>query len=86
MDAENEPLPIEETASFLQQNDGIAPLMKPLAPAPPTQRITRFLEAIRPTKGSNVTRIYGISDYVIAVAFTLFVVNIALPPAGLSTS
>jgi uncharacterized membrane protein len=50
------------------------------------QRITRFLEDIRPTPGSNVTRIYGISDCVIAVAFTLFVVNIHLPPDGLSES
>ena len=31
-------------------------------------------------------RIYGISDCVIAVAFTLIVVNIPLPPDGLSTS
>ena len=31
-------------------------------------------------------RIYGISDCVIAVAFTLFVVNIQLPPGGLSES
>jgi uncharacterized membrane protein len=46
----------------------------------------RFLEDIRPTPGSNVTRIYGISDCVIAVAFTLFVVNIHLPPDGLSES
>ncbi len=50
------------------------------------QRITRFIDDIQPTKGSNVTRIYGISDCVIAVAFTLFVVNIALPPDGLSAS
>ena len=44
----------------------------------------RLLEDIRPTPGSNVTRIYGISDCVIAVAFTLFVVNMHLPPAGFS--
>lgn len=43
-------------------------------------------DALRPTPGSNVTRIYGISDCVIAVAFTLFVVNIRLPPTGLSAS
>jgi uncharacterized membrane protein len=46
----------------------------------------RFLDDIRPTPGSNVQRIYGISDCVIAVAFTLFVVNIHLPPEGLSES
>lgn len=42
--------------------------------------------ALRPTPGSNITRIYGISDCVIAVAFTLFVVNIELPPAGLNAA
>jgi uncharacterized membrane protein len=41
-------------------------------------------EALQPTPGSNVVRIYGISDCVLAVAFTLFVENIRLPPAGLS--
>ena len=46
----------------------------------------RFIDDIRPTPGSNVVRIYGISDCVIAVAFTLFVVNIPLPPEGLSAS
>lgn len=43
-------------------------------------------DAFRPTPGSNITRIYGISDCVIAVAFTLFVVNIRLPPPGLNES
>src|SRR6266699_5535420 len=60
--------------------------MNPVTPVPPTQRITRFIDDIRPSPGSNVQRIYGISDCVIAVAFTLFVVNIHLPPAGLSES
>ena len=46
----------------------------------------RLLEDIRPTRGSNVTRIYGLSDCVIAVAFTLFVVNMHLPPEGLNES
>ena len=46
----------------------------------------RLLEDIRPTPGSNVTRIDGLSDCVIAVAFTLFVVNMHLPPDGLSES
>ncbi len=41
-------------------------------------------EEIHPQPGSNVTRIYGLSDCVIAVAFTLLVVNIKLPPDGLS--
>jgi TMEM175 potassium channel family protein len=49
-------------------------------------RIMRLLDDIRPTPGSNVVRIYGLSDCVIAVAFTLFVVNIHLPPDGLSES
>ncbi len=60
--------------------------MNPVTPVPPTQRITRFIDDIRPSPGSNVQRIYGLSDCVIAVAFTLFVVNIHLPPDGLSES
>ena len=60
--------------------------MNPVTPVPPTQRITRFIDDIRPQPGSNVQRIYGLSDCVIAVAFTLFVVNIHLPPDGLSES
>lgn len=40
----------------------------------------------QPVPGSDVERIYGISDCVIAVAFTLVVVNIHLPPGGLSES
>src|SRR2546428_14054243 len=58
--------------------------MNPVTPVPPTQRITRFIEDIRPAPGANVQRIYGLSDCVIAIAFTLFVVNIHLPPEGLS--
>ncbi len=60
--------------------------MNPVTPVSPTQRITRFIDDIRPSPGSNVQRIYGLSDCVIAVAFTLFVVNIHLPPDGLSES
>jgi uncharacterized membrane protein len=41
---------------------------------------------LKPTPGSNITRIYGVSDCVIAVAFTLFVGNIRLAPAGLNTA
>ncbi len=41
-------------------------------------------EEIHPQPGSNVKRIIALSDCVIAVAFTLFVVNIKLPPEGLS--
>src|SRR5437762_4235306 len=92
-----EPLPTDEPGSVEQQIDAIAPLppqtdkvpsvQQPVTPAHRTQRITmRFLEDIQPTPGSNVQRIYGISDCVIAVAFTLFVVNIHLPPDGLSES
>lgn len=43
-------------------------------------------EEIHPQPGSNVERIIALSDCVIAVAFTLFVVNIKLPPDGLSES
>ena len=96
METRGEPLPTDEPDSELQNTDSIAPVLQhidkkapainPVTPAPPMQRITRFIDDIQPMKGSNVTRIYGISDCVIAVAFTLFVVNIALPPDGLSTS
>jgi uncharacterized membrane protein len=96
MDTENEPLPTGEQASIEQQGDAIAPVHpqtdnapivgKPVTPVPRIQRITRSLEGIRPTPGSNVTRIYGLSDCVIAVAFTLFIVNIRLPPEGLNES
>jgi uncharacterized membrane protein len=41
-------------------------------------------EEIHPQPGSNVQRIIALSDCVIAVAFTLFVVNIKLPSEGLS--
>lgn len=53
--------------------------------ATPSRRIPPP-DALRPTPGSDITRIYGISDCVIAVAFTLFVVNIRLPPSGLNAS
>jgi uncharacterized membrane protein len=99
MEPRDEPLPTDETDSTLQHTDANAPVLphtdkvtsviNPATPAPPalhTRRITRFLDDIRPTPGSNVVRIYGISDCVIAVAFTLIVVNISLPPDGLSAS
>ena len=96
MDAENKSLPTGERASVEQQTESTAhvppqtnnpPLAgQPVTPVPRVQRITRFLEDFRPTPGSNVTRIYGLSDCVIAVAFTLFVVNIRLPPEGLLES
>jgi uncharacterized membrane protein len=96
MDTGNEPLPTEERGLVEQQTDAIAPVqphtdnmasvINPVTPAPPTQRITRFLDDIRPTPGSNIQRIYGLSDCVIAVAFTLFVINIRLPPDGLNES
>ena len=96
MDTENESLPTGEQTSVDQQTDTIAqippkigntPLVgQPVTPAPRMQRLTRFLEDIRPTPGSNVTRIYGLSDCVIAVAFTLVIVNIRLPPEGLNES
>ena len=101
METRDESLPTDEPDSAQQNTDAtspvrqhvskIAPVINPVTPNPApnalqTQRITRFIDDIRPTPGSNVVRIYGISDCVIAVAFTLFVVNIALPPDGLSTS
>ncbi len=96
MDTENEALPTGEQTSVEQQTDAIAPVPpqtsnmpiigQPVTPVHGMQRITRFLEGFQPTPGSNVTRIYGLSDCVIAVAFTLFVVNIRLPPEGLNES
>src|SRR6266699_7025105 len=96
MERENEPLLTGETASVQHQTDAISPVqpqtdkvpsvIHPATPVPRTRRITRFIDDIRPSPGSNIMRIYGISDCVIAVAFTLFVVNIQLPPGGLSES
>jgi len=96
LETRGEPLPTDEPDSEMQNTDAIAPVLQhaakiapvinPVTPAPPTQRITRFIDDFRPTTGSNVMRIYGISDCVIAVAFTLIVVNIHLPPDGLSAS
>ncbi|HEY6406095.1 MAG TPA: TMEM175 family protein, partial [Ktedonobacteraceae bacterium] len=93
-DTGSEPLPIDDTVSGERQTDARASVstqtdtyasVKPsAAPALRARWTLRFLDDIRPTLGSNVTRIYGISDCVIAVAFTLFVVNIHQPPAGLS--
>jgi len=96
MDIENESLPTGERASAEQQAEPTAPVPpqtsnapvvgQPITPVPRIQRITRFLEGFRPTPGSNVTRIFGLSDCVIAVAFTLFIVNIRLPPESLNES
>lgn len=44
------------------------------------------MEQFQPQPGSNVQRIIALSDCVMAVAFTLLVVNIQLPPGGLSES
>jgi uncharacterized membrane protein len=87
MDTENEALPTGERTPVEQQTDAIAQIPPKTGDASLVgQRITRFLEDIRPTPGSNVTRIYGLSDCVIAVAFTLVIVNIRLPPEGLNES
>ena len=93
-DTGSEPLPIDETGSGEEQTDARAWVpphtdtsasdKQSAAPALRVWWTLRFLDDIRPWGGSNVTRIYGISDCVIAVAFTLFVVNIHQPPAGLS--
>jgi uncharacterized membrane protein len=50
------------------------------------QQKASFADAFQPQPGSNVQRIIALSDCVIAVAFTFFVVNIQLPPDGLSES
>ncbi len=50
------------------------------------QQKASFADAFQPQPGSNIQRIIALSDCVIAVAFTLFVVNIKLPPDGLSES
>jgi uncharacterized membrane protein len=96
VDTENESLPTGERASAEQQAEAIAPVQpqtantpfvgQPVTPLPSMQWITRFLEDFRPTPGSNVQRIYGLNDCVIAVAFTLFIVNIRLPPERLTES
>jgi hypothetical protein len=86
METGDEPLPTDETALVEQHTDKVASVMNPAAPALRPQRNTRFIEDIRPQPGSNVQRTYRLSNCVIAVAFTLFVVNIHLPPAGLSES
>src|SRR5207248_9959585 len=96
MDTENESLPTEERISIEQQTDAIvqvppqtgnAPLVGlRVTPVPHMKRNTLFLDDVRPTPGSNVTRIFGLSDCVIAVAFTLVIVNIRLPPEGLNES
>ena len=77
MDAENESLPTGEQASLEQQIESTELVAsqtgnKDLAgqtvtPVLHTQRTKRFLEGFQPTPGSNVTRIYGLSDCVIAV-------------------
>jgi uncharacterized membrane protein len=96
MDKGSEPLPIDEADKGEQHTDALAPvppqsdtsaaIKQSAAPTSHSQRIIRFLDDIRPTPGSNVVRIYGLSDCVIAVAFTLFIVNFPLPPDGLSES
>ena len=96
MDKGSEPLPIDETDKGEQHTDALVPvapqsdtsaaIKQSAAPRSHSQRIIRFLDDIRPTPGSNVVRIYGLSDCVIAVAFTLFIVNFPLPPDGLSES
>jgi uncharacterized membrane protein len=96
MDKESESLPIHEHTTSEQQADSTSQIQprtdnvslegQPIAHPPRIQRIARFLEGFQPTPGSNVTRIYGLSDCVIAVAFTLVIVNIRLPPEGLNES
>ena len=89
MDTENESLLNSEHPSSESQpgqNSEVSVARQTSTSASRIQRITYALEDIQPTPGSNITRIFGLSDCVIAVAFTLFVVNIHLPPDGLSES
>ncbi len=94
METENESLPTGERASLEQQTNILAQVPPQTGNTPDVsqtavpgiQRIRGILPGIRPTPGSNVERIYGLSDCVIAVAFTLFIVNFHLPPQGLSES
>lgn len=86
MERENASLPPGEPAS-IEPHAGDAPVTgQTVTRAGRIQRITHVLGDIRPTPGSNVTRIYGLSDCVIAVAFTLVIVNLRLPPEGLNES
>jgi uncharacterized membrane protein len=76
-----------DSSSWLRQADTGQPLYRPGDPAPPPQPPpSPRAEAVEPTPGSNIVRIYGLSDCVMAVAFTLFVENIRLPPQGLNAS
>ncbi|HYA99293.1 MAG TPA: TMEM175 family protein [Ktedonobacteraceae bacterium] len=86
MDTENESLPTGKRAPAEQQTRNTLIGGQQVKPVPRMQRITHLLEGFQPTPGSDVTRIYGLSDCVIAVAFTLFIVNIHLPPEGLNES
>ena len=86
MDTESEHLPIDEQASVERKTNTIPLGGQAAAPASRIHRIAHVLEGIQPTPGSNITRIFALSDCVIAVAFTLFVVNIHLPPDGLNES
>src|SRR5215469_11492060 len=65
---------------------GSGMLAEPLLPSAQNPGASGPSVALQPTPGSNVTRIYGISDCVIAVAFTLFVSNIRLAPPGLNNT
>ena len=73
-----------EPTDELKHSGDSASAMHTRAPASRTQQKASFVDAFRSQPGSNVQRIYGISDCVIAVAFTLLVENIRLPSAGLS--
>jgi TMEM175 potassium channel family protein len=86
MDTESEHLPIDEQTSVERKTNTIPLGGQAAAPTSRIHRITHVLEGIQPTPGSNITRIFALSDCVIAVAFTLFVVNIHLPPDGLNES
>jgi Endosomal/lysosomal potassium channel TMEM175 len=86
MERENTSLPSGEPGSIEPHTDHVPLTEQTVTREQRIQRITHVLGDIRPTPGSNVTRIYGLSDCVIAVAFTLVIVNLRLPPEGLNES
>jgi uncharacterized membrane protein len=77
MAKENETHQSDEIAADVQES------------APPTSDLHQgesFADAFQPSPESNIPRIIALSDCVIAVAFTLLVVNVRLPSSDLSDS
>jgi uncharacterized membrane protein len=72
------------TGNEPHQSDEIVAEMHSLAPASQMHKSESFVDEFQPQPGSNIDRIIALSDCVIAVAFTLLVVNIRLPSGNLS--